>query len=330
VDAHELVRQAVEICRENVGAKGLELTVELGAGHPHVRADAARLQQVLWNLINNAVKFTPAGGRVSISTRNGNGEQAFVGSASADGLFIDHAGRSRPAGVDRASGDGTSLVIEVADNGVGIEPEMLPRIFKAFEQGEQSMSRRYGGLGLGLAITKALVDAHRGRLSAQSGGRNQGSTFSLELATVDAPAAGEARDEERPPALGIERSLNILLVEDHEDTSRIMSMLLRGLGHGVRTAPNMAAALEASSAESFDLVISDIGLPDGSGIELMRQLKEKHAELRGIALSGFGMEDDVLRSKEAGFVEHITKPVNFQRLEGVIRRVASVARAPRP
>jgi signal transduction histidine kinase/CheY-like chemotaxis protein len=326
VDAHELVGQAVEICREQLAGKGLAVEVELKAARAHVRADGARLQQVLWNLINNAVKFTPGGGRITIATRNGEGA-AFVGSARADRLFIEHAGRQRSAEANPASRDGPLLVIEVTDSGVGIEPELLPRIFNAFEQGEHAAQRRYGGLGLGLAITKALVDAHGGRLSARSAGRNRGSTFSLELETVDAPVAdAHPGDEERPPALGLERSLKILLVEDHEDTSRIMSMLLRGLGHGVKTAPNMAAALEASAAESFDLVISDIGLPDGSGIELMRQLKQRHAELRGIALSGFGMEDDVARSKQAGFVEHITKPVNFQRLEGVIRQVASVAR----
>ena len=296
VDAHEGVNNVLEMCRDELYSKGLHLRVDLGAGRHHVRADNARLQQVFWNLIKNAVKFTPEGGTITVRTSN-------------------------PGGSNGAGRDGTAprLLAEVRDTGIGIEPQVLPRIFDAFEQGERSITRRFGGLGLGLAISKALIDMQGGRLTADSDGRGRGSAFSVDLATVDPPLRrphggdGGRNDGAARP------SLSILLVDDHEDTARAMGRLLQRLGYQVKTAHTVASALETFGRDRFDLVISDIGLPDGSGLELMRQIRQGR-DVRGIALSGFGMEEDVRKSKEAGFFEHLTKPVNFQKLDAVIRQ----------
>jgi PAS domain S-box-containing protein len=301
VDAHGLIRQAVEICRDDAAAAGVRLDVGLEAGAHHVEGDPARVQQILWNLVKNAVKFTPAEGRVAVRSRNEPGD------GSGDG------GRPR-------------LVVEVSDTGIGVDPEVLPRIFNAFEQGDAAVTRQFGGLGLGLAISRSLAEAHGGRLSAASEGRGRGSTFTLELLTVPEPAAPGSSDGEAPDggASGKAGPLHILLAEDNADTLRVMARLLRLRGHRVATADGVEAALLAEQAEGpFDLVISDIGLPDGSGLDLMRQLRGRAPRpAPGIALSGYGTEDDRRRSREAGFAAHLTKPVDFPTLEDAIRRVS--------
>ena len=295
VNAHRLVLEALEICRGGIEAARLDVEVALEATRHHVEADAARLQQVVWNLIKNAVKFTPAGGFIAIRTRD----------------------------------DGGRLVVEVADTGVGIESGVLSRIFDAFEQGSTSVTQRFGGLGLGLAISRSLAEAHGGRLLATSPGKNQGATFSLELPAVDAPPP-RGLDASAPTADGPSGagSLRILLVEDNLDTLRVMARLLARKGHQVTTADGVLAALRAAEGKDFDLLISDLGLPDGSGLDLILSLKDaRSTPIPGIALSGFGMDDDLRRSREAGFLEHLIKPIDFPNLEAAIRRVAP--RAPK-
>ncbi|SIO47168.1 PAS domain S-box-containing protein [Singulisphaera sp. GP187] len=292
VDAHELIRRAVEICRDEVGTAGIALSMHLVATAHHVDGDPARLQQIFWNLIKNAVKFTRKGGMVVIN------------SYDVDG----------PAG--------PRLVVEVRDTGVGIAPEALPKIFNAFEQGDNEVTRQFGGLGLGLAISRNLTEAHGGTLTASSGGRGQGATFVLRLpvATVPVPYAtipAPRIETSRPPA-----SLHILLVEDNADTLRVMSRLLRRRGYQVTSASCFTLALEAVERdEPFNLVVSDIGLPDGSGLELMRRIRAQR-DVKGIAVSGYGMEDDVRKSRDAGFCLHLTKPVDFPALEQAIQQVA--------
>jgi signal transduction histidine kinase/ActR/RegA family two-component response regulator len=304
-DAHQAMRHAIDICRDEVGGKGLRLHAELSAAGHFVHADSARLQQVFWNLIKNAVKFTPTGGQVWIRSEN----------------------------VRPAEGE-ARLRVEVRDSGIGIEPHLLERIFDAFEQGEPSITRRFGGLGLGLSISKALIDAQGGRLTAASEGKDRGATFMVELPVVPAPLPPKP-DAVRPAnAAGIFAApgvaLRILLVDDHEDTARAMARLLRRLGHRVTTAHTMAEAVAEYDREGgADLLISDIGLPDGSGLELIRELQARtnsnggSGPVRGIALSGFGMADDVRKSKDAGFFDHLTKPINFQKLEATIRAAAA-------
>jgi|GEM_PF-1167590 len=279
VDAHALLHTVEEICSGDVRTKQLTIMIEPEAERHHILGDSARLQQVLWNLVQNAVKFTPEGGTVVIRSSN------------------PKPGRLR---------------LEVIDTGIGIDRQLLPRIFDAFEQGERSITRRFGGLGLGLAISRMLMNAHGGTLTAASEGRDRGATFTVEMDVVS-PEAGVA------DAAGMERQdhegsyVHILLVDDHSDTNTVMKMLLERRGYRVSTADSVSSALELASCTCFDLLISDIGLPDGSGLDIMRELHARSG-IRGIALSGFGMEDDVRRSLEAGFAEHLTKPVSFQKL----------------
>jgi CheY-like chemotaxis protein len=253
------------------------------------------LRQVCWNLLKNSVKFTPDDGRITIRTQEG-----------ADGRVI----------------------VDVIDTGVGIEPNVLPHVFDAFVQGGATVTRSYGGLGLGLAISKALIEAHHGRLEAHSDGQGRGATFRIELPVVAAPATTLAPQAEPPshaaPETQRARPLEILLVEDHYDTARVLKRLLDGSGYHVRTADSVNAALAVAASEPVDLLVSDLGLPDGTGFDLMRQLLARRP-LKGIALSGFGTDQDIERSREAGFACHLTKPVDFRRLEEAIEQVACVA-----
>ncbi len=296
-DCHDLIRLAMLVCRSEVQGKQVRLEMDLKAVHRHVNGDSARLEQVLWNLLKNAVKFTPVGGSITIRTRNED----------------DPA-----AGLDR-------LIIEVVDTGLGIEPGILPHIFDAFQQGETTINRKFGGLGLGLAICKGVVDAHGGTLTVESPGKDRGATFRVELKTMPDPdVEPESGPEAAAPAVPPSPSpLAILVVEDEPATLRLMARLLRGLGHDVTTASGVDEALEAERAGDFGLIISDIGLPDGSGLELMRRVVARRGPIPAIALTGYGMEDDIRRSRSAGFTMHMTKPIDFAKLGAMIRQVSS-------
>jgi CheY-like chemotaxis protein len=201
----------------------------------------------------------------------------------------------------------------------------MTHIFDAFDQGSPGTTSRFGGLGLGLAICKTIVEMHGGSLDVCSPGRNRGSTFTVRLPATEPPAAApkEAVPHPESRAAG---SPHILLVEDHADTAEAMAELLRGLGYEITVAGSISAALAAAercqSGRKIDLVVSDLGLPDGNGLDLMRTLVERYG-LRGIALSGYGMEGDVQNSRDAGFERHITKPVSLQALETALRAVLS-------
>src|SRR5207248_3026592 len=288
VDAHTLLRNAVEICHADIEQKHLALRLELAAQKVHLRADPARVQQIFWNLIKNAVKFTPRDGQISISTSNDSNGQ---------------------------------LRVEVADTGAGIEAAALPKIFDAFEQGSRT---KLGGLGLGLAISKTLVEAHGGTIRAESAGWNQGARF-----MVTFPTSAKADEKAAPPILAAtphRQNKRILLVEDHEDTNRSLTNLLRLRGYHVESANNVESAIELSAADQFDVLISDLGLPDGSGIDLIKKL---HSALPvfGIALTGFGMEDDVRKSHQAGFKHHLVKPIDLNKLDLLIQQSPSAASA---
>jgi len=283
VDAHTLLQNALEICQAEIDRKHVTRSLNLGAQKVHMRADPARLQQIFWNLINNAVKFTPKNGQIIINTSN------------------DSSGQLR---------------VEIADTGLGIEAEALPKIFDAFEQGGRT---QLGGLGLGLAISKALAEAHKGTITAQSAGRNEGATFTLVFPTCEkaeaqiAPAVSPILLEHQP--------MRILLVEDHEDTNRSLTNLLRRRGYHVQSALSFQSAINLSASEQFDVLISDLALPDGNGIDLMQKLSYKPV-LR-IALTGFGMEDDIRKSHEAGFQHHLVKPIDLNKLDSLIQEGAA-------
>ena len=289
---HEILQRSYEICREDIAAKDLKIEFRLRAEHAFVEGDPARLQQVFWNLIKNSVKFTPENGRIVIETLNPSPEK---------------------------------IEIRTTDTGIGIEADQMDRIFNAFEQGQSSITRRFGGLGLGLAISKAMVAAHGGKIRAESRGKDRGASFIVTLRTMAKPAtvsgdgikpAPKAADLKEAMAAGSGR--RILVVDDHLDTCTGMKMMLERRGYRVTIAHTADQAVEKSRHEEFDLVISDIGLPDRSGYDLMRELSTMKG-LRGIALSGFGMENDVSRARAAGFSEHLTKPINFDRLEESIQ-----------
>jgi CheY-like chemotaxis protein len=293
VELRQILEHAIRTsCGEEIAAGRLRVVEELAEGY-RLWADSPRLTQVFWNLLSNAVKFTPEGGTITV----------------------------------RSSTDGPGwLLVEISDTGIGIEPELLTRIFDAFEQGESRTATRFGaGLGLGLAISRALAEYHGGTLRAHSDGPGRGATFRVRLPLTPVPYGAAASQGE--PSRSSEPSagpLHILLIDDHVDTAEAIAELLRGLGHEVAVAFTLSGALQvAAEIQSrgkggIDLVLSDLGLPDGSGLDLMRELAQRYG-LKGIALSGYGMEEDLRRSKEAGFERHLTKPINFQALQAVLR-----------
>ena len=292
VSVHSVLQRALEICREEISHKSLEVELTLNARDHFVQGDPARLQQVFWNLIKNSVKFTEEGERISLATSNPQPGQ---------------------------------IGIEVSDTGLGIEADKLPRIFNAFEQGQSSITRKFGGLGLGLAISKAMVLAHGGTITASSPGLKQGAKFTVRLSTIAEPAMldGESPRNGAQPisAPSSARPPRLLVVDDHEDTCTGLKMILERRGYDITVAYTADQAVEKAQREKFDLLISDIGLPDRSGYELMQEMRGRGVP--GIALSGFGMESDVNRARAAGFSEHLTKPINFERLEEVIQQLLS-------
>jgi signal transduction histidine kinase len=284
VDAHLAISNVVEICRAEARSKRLRVHLNLQAETHFVTADAAKFQQIIWNLLKNAIKFTQEDGEIAVSSSN----------PSPD-----------------------LLSISVRDSGIGMEPEVIQRIFDPFEQGNQSFESRFGGLGLGLAISKSLAQAHGGTLTAQSEGHDCGSTFILSMQTlspVEAPIVAPQPTTDVP-----QRALKILLVDDHEDTCAALEKLLVRRGHLVAAAHNVRSAMEAAARDKFDLLISDIALPDGTGIDLMIQVRAI-SKIPGIAISGFGNNGDIERSLQAGFSEHLIKPIKFENLEAAIER----------
>jgi CheY-like chemotaxis protein len=216
------------------------------------------------------------------------------------------------------------VVVEVNDSGAGIPAEALPRIFDAFAQADRKITRQFGGLGLGLAISKSLVELHGGTIEAKSDGEGKGSTFSVRLPLVQPieaamPAASPRTQSSRVRS----RPLRILVVEDHGDAVEMIRLMLESEGHQVTTAGAVATALQATAGDgAFDLLISDLGLPDGSGLDLMRELRAEGRQMPGIALSGYGQESDIQQSRAAGFAAHLTKPIDVDRLIAVIARLA--------
>jgi len=299
IDLRMAIRRAVEVCSPDSEARGLTLEVDLGEEPIPVEADPDRIQQVIWNLLRNSIKFSPVGGNIRVGCHR----------------------------------EDSSAVVEVSDDGVGIDPEFLPLIFNAFQQGGEDQRRKFGGLGLGLAISKKIVDLHGGTITAQSEGKGTGSTFSVTLPILagtlpvqveDVPAHERSRRPIRP--------LRILLVEDHVDGAEAFSQLLTEIGHAVRWAPDVTSALRFAKEDRFDLLISDLDLPDGSGLDLMRTLREEGSTLIGFTLSGYGQQQDIAQSREAGFAMHLTKPIEFKALEEALGELGGsegeVARRP--
>ena len=283
-DVHFLLHDAINIVRNDIEKKEIALEIDLGAAEHHIWADPVRIQQVFWNVINNAVKFTPNKGRIRLRSFN----------------------------------KGKQFVFEITDTGIGIEPERQTSIFEPFHQGERSITRRFGGLGLGLTISKTLLDLHGGTIVVESAGKNQGTTFRILLALLREPVTAPGDG-----ATGREfssKKLRLLLVDDHADTRGVLSRLLNKCGHEVITADSAQKALSVMDRAKFDALISDIGLPGTSGYELIHEAKRRQP-LKGIALSGHGMDEDLQRSRDAGFDYHLTKPINFQDLRSILEEM---------
>jgi len=300
VNLHEVLQNAVATVRAEIDQKGIELSLGLGAAQHQVNGDEVRLQQILWNLLKNAVKFTPHAGRITVET-----------------LLAARDGR---------------LCIEITDTGIGMTGEEIERVFHAFSQGDHANSNglhRFGGMGLGLAISRMLVELHSGTLHARSPGRGKGATFVVELplangvaesAAPENPARHESTPGSGSHAVGFR---HILLVEDHEPTRTALSQLLARRQYKVTSAASVQEALSLARDDSIDLLISDIGLPDGNGFDLMAKVQEFRRGLKGIALTGYGMEQDVARSHAVGFLAHLTKPVRVQSLDKALASVCN-------
>ncbi len=271
VNVHNCLKGALDLCRSEIELRRLELTQTLEAANAIVCGDSGRLQQVFWSLLKNAIKFTPEGGRLRVCTLN----------------------------------LGDRIRIQISDTGVGIEPETLARLFRPFEQGERTRKRLFGGLGLGLSLAKNLVELHGGQLTATSEGKNKGAVFMVEL-----PLSGTVFNSAPSAMPEAKQSPLLLLVDDHADTLQIFRRLLEKWGYSVVTAMSVQGAIKAAAEHKFDGLVSDLGLPDGSGMEIMKRLKELYG-LPGIAMSGFGTEEDFRASRLAGFEKHFVKPVNF-------------------
>ena len=287
VDAHVLVREAIEIASSSIAAKKITISTHLNAREHYIKADSIRIHQVFWNLINNAVKFTAPGGKIDIRTCN------------------DDRGRFQ---------------FEITDNGIGIEVERQALLFKPFEQADPSIRRQFGGLGLGLAISKHLVDLHGGAIEVQSRGRSFGTTFTVTLDAAAKRMEKSGVDSKAPQKSA--KSLRILLVEDHGDTRHTLSRLLTHFGHQIAVADSTRSALEIMASQKFDVVLCDIGLPDGTGYDVIAQAKRKRP-FKAVAITGFGTEEDIRRGKEAGFDFHLVKPVDFHELRNVLDKVGA-------
>ncbi|MDR3405169.1 MAG: ATP-binding protein [Chthoniobacter sp.] len=285
VDVSEAIRRAVEAARPFIDERRHELTLELdGAAGIFVNADPTRLEQIITNLLTNAIKYTRKGGEIRIEARQ----------------------------------EGREAVIIVSDTGVGIAPRMLPHIFELFAQGDRSLDRATGGLGIGLNLCRQLVELHGGTIFASSEGVGRGSTFTVRLPTISVP---ESTMLPEPPAHreSTGRQRRILLVDDNQDTVVSLARLLSLRGHEVATAFDGVAALKVAQEFQPDFLLLDIGLPGLDGYEVARRLRaEGFPRTPIVAISGYAQEGDRIRSREAGFNYHFAKPVDFEALADLI------------
>lgn len=283
VDTHELMRHVIANVQPVLDDRGLRVELRLEAKRHRVCGDPARLQQVFGNIVKNAMEHTSAGGRLVIST-----------GATPEGR----------------------IEIAFSDDGEGIAAEHLGRVFDAFEQGPHRPGSRHGMLGLGLTICRSIVEMHGGAISVSSGGLGYGSTFAITLPVTDTQQEPRRADAGAAPGEH-SRALRILLVEDHPASREVLARLLERIGHRVTAVGTRTHAVEVARSSTFDLLISDIGLPDGTGLDVISQMR-RGPEMKAIALSGYGMTQDRERSRSAGFDVHLIKPVTPADLDEAI------------
>ncbi len=290
VDLSTILERAVETSRPLIEAGGHQLSVSLPDAPVWLDGDPTRLAQIVANLLNNSAKYTDPGGRIALE----------------------------------AAREGDEAVIWLRDNGIGLSPEMLPRVFDLFAQEDRSLDRSQGGLGIGLTLVRSLVQHHGGSITADSPGLGLGSEFTVRLPVLPVGAApgpepepepGAAASATSPPALQ-----RILVVDDSHDSARSLARVLKLWGHEVRVAHDGPEAIRAALAEVFDVILLDIGLPGMDGFQVAEQIRGHHGPdgPRLIALTGYGQEADLARSRGVGFSEHLVKPVSLDQLQILI------------
>jgi signal transduction histidine kinase/CheY-like chemotaxis protein len=298
VHLQQVIESAVDSVRPMAEAKRIKLRVMIDPNAGPVSGDSDRLQQVVWNLLSNAVKFTPTDGVVSISLTSANSHAAIV----------------------------------VSDTGQGIDPEFLPHVFDRFRQADGSKTRRHGGLGLGLAIVRNLVELHRGVVWAQSEGEGKGSTFTIKLPYlgIENEAPRQASDTKVPRASPNDQhelsGVRILSVEDDTDSREMLDMVLRSQGADVISVGSVREALKVLKGQwGPEILVSDIGMPDQDGYDLIRQVRSlpERSEIPAIAITGYAGNEEGKLALAAGFQKHLTKPVNWQEL---IKTIAGFAK----
>ncbi len=291
LDVHEILKDAISTVSDDIGKKHILIKPVFRAGSHKIFGDAVRVQQIFWNVLKNAVKFTFEGGKIIVESQTLSGDK---------------------------------ILINITDTGIGMSPEEIEHIFGAFSQG----AHHFGGLGLGLAISRALVELHSGSIYASSPGKGKGSTLSIELPLIKVSEKEDAARTQPAPisVLVAEKQSgqgsHILLVEDHEPTRLALTQLLLHRCYKVSSAASFAQAHSLIERnEDFELLISDIGLPDGSGFDLMDEFHKKFGA-KGIALTGYGTDHDVTQSQAAGFTVHLTKPIRIELLESALADAA--------
>ena len=302
-DLREPINAGIDAVRSAATARNISIDVRLDPEASQASCDPTRFQQVVWNLVSNAIKFTPNGGSVLVTLER----------------------------------DGSTVKLTVRDNGQGISPHELPRIFDRFRQADSGTRRRFRGLGLGLSIVKYLVEMHGGSVEAHSDGEHHGSTFTVRIPVraVDVVEMGPAADQsglrntlnDGSPAPGPVRldGLRVLVVDDEPDARRMLLGLLEGIGANVTVAGSTQDALTALEAAEFDVLLSDLGMPDEDGYDLIREVRRRGHDaemLPAIALTGFARHDDERDAVSAGFQRHISKPVNVHGLTAIIASLA--------
>lgn len=291
IEIGSTIGSAVEAVRAQYEQKGHTLAVTPAAGPIHVDADPTRLTQVIVNLLNNAAKFTPAPGRVWLSTER----------------------------------EGDEVVIRVRDTGVGLELDEQLHIFELFAQIDASIERSQGGLGIGLTLVRRLVELHGGTVAVHSAGRDQGSEFIVRLPTVDEPMPAAP---EPPAAAAAVPARRVLVVDDNVDAAHSLATWLELGGHEVRMAHDGAKALEMATADQPEVVVLDIGLPVLNGFDVARRLRQQRGDKATpllVALTGWGQPEDRRRSFEAGFDAHLVKPVEPAALDQLLRTLSGTA-----
>ena len=292
IDPCWVLNLAVEAVRPLVEQRKHHLSVSCRPSHP-VEADPTRLEQILVNLLTNAAKYTESGGHIWVT----------------------------------AGQEGSAFVIKVRDDGVGVPPGKLPQMFELFAQGDRSLARSEGGLGIGLTLARTLTEMHGGSLTASSEGVGRGSEFVVRLPAAAGPAKMVPKTEAPPPVA--KKPARVLVVDDNADTARGMALLLKFYGHDVQTANDGRAAINLAQVYRPDIVLLDIGLPGMDGYQVAARLRQEEA-LKGsviIAVSGYGQEEDRRRSREAGFDHHMVKPVDHNALLRLLAQSATAAGA---